>query len=704
MLTRRKSLFLFGASALAFAGPEAALAQAARALTPKAGVDPVFNEPYVDVDEWRDTPVRHRYVHGGFKGTDARFVFHFPEEAQYQGRFFHYVSPVPVSETEVLHGFVGGIVPFCMSSGAYAVGTNQGGVGATARPGEPIDPTIAAYRVSAAAANYSRVLAAEMYGAHRPYGYVFGGSGGAFRTIGGFENTDAWDGAVPFVMGTPMHIPNVFTIRAHATRLLRNRIPQIVDAIEAGGGGDMYAGLDAEERAALQEATRMGLPPRAWWFEQQGYMGLGAFTILFRSVKRADPSYFQDFWNLPGYLGANPPPSLVRDRVQHATKVVRVVMSDQAAAAGLPMADYGPLVDADTAWRHLERQMGGVVPVALELQDPPTGGDLRMAAIVVKSGASAGKELQLNGMHGRFAKLGVSPLAGAPSAAESMKPGDEVLIDNSDFLAAQTYHRHQVPTRDYHAWDQFRRPDGTPIYPQRPRLIAPSFNKSAAGVLPSANFRGKMIVVECLVDFDAFPWAADWYRQKVRENLGPNYQDQFRIWFVDNAFHGDPPFSTTHAVAYNPVLQQALRDLSAWVEKGVPAPQTTSYQLIDSQIVVPATAAERKGVQPVVALKANGAGRAEVRAGDPVTFEALAETPPRTGKIVSAEWDFEGAATYPLKAQVSPAERVVLKTTYVFAKPGTYFPTLRVTSQREGDAETPFARIPNLQRVRVVVS
>src|SRR4029453_9349716 len=27
-------------------------------------VDPRFDEPYIDVQEWRDTPVRHLYVHG----------------------------------------------------------------------------------------------------------------------------------------------------------------------------------------------------------------------------------------------------------------------------------------------------------------------------------------------------------------------------------------------------------------------------------------------------------------------------------------------------------------------------------------------------------------------------------------------------------------------------------------------------------------
>ena len=40
--------------------------------------DPLFTEPYVDTDKWRDEPVRHRYVHGGFKGTDARFSLYFP--------------------------------------------------------------------------------------------------------------------------------------------------------------------------------------------------------------------------------------------------------------------------------------------------------------------------------------------------------------------------------------------------------------------------------------------------------------------------------------------------------------------------------------------------------------------------------------------------------------------------------------------------
>ena len=51
-------------------------------------VDPRFNQPFVDIDEMRTTPVPHRYVHGGFTGTDARFSFYFPPAGQYDGRFF----------------------------------------------------------------------------------------------------------------------------------------------------------------------------------------------------------------------------------------------------------------------------------------------------------------------------------------------------------------------------------------------------------------------------------------------------------------------------------------------------------------------------------------------------------------------------------------------------------------------------------------
>ena len=60
--------------------------------------DTLFKEPYVDMDVWRNTPVRHRYVHGGFKGTNTRFSFYFPSREKYQSHFFQYITPFPDDE------------------------------------------------------------------------------------------------------------------------------------------------------------------------------------------------------------------------------------------------------------------------------------------------------------------------------------------------------------------------------------------------------------------------------------------------------------------------------------------------------------------------------------------------------------------------------------------------------------------------------
>ena len=231
-------------------------------------VDPVYHEPYVAVKEWRADPVPHCYMHGGFAGTDARFSFYFPPAERYERRFFHNTYPMATSsdigpfpiQFEVAIGNLG----FTIDSGAYYVQTNLGGADRTPTS----DPAIAAYRVNAAAAKYSRTVARDLYGEHRPYGYLFGGSGGSYQVMGAAQNTrGVWDGFLPYVLGTPHAIPSMFTIRMHALRVLkqRNVFPAIMDAIDPGGSGDPYASLNSEERAALKEATRMGFPPRGWW-------------------------------------------------------------------------------------------------------------------------------------------------------------------------------------------------------------------------------------------------------------------------------------------------------------------------------------------------------------------------------------------------------------------------------------------------------
>jgi hypothetical protein len=675
-----------------------ALAQAFNTTTQ----DPLFKEPYVDVDQWRDAPVRHTYVHGGFKGTDARFSIYFPPKVQYRGRFFQYVTPTPIDESEGTTGSgTGDQLGFSVASGAYLVVTNEGGMASMMR-----DTTLAAYRVNSAAAQYSRVLAAQMYGAHRTYGYAFGGSGGAYRTIGGFENTQGvWDGVVPYVVGSPQAIPNVFTARLLALRVLKDKFPAIVNAMEPGGSGDVYAALNQEERQVLAEVTRLGFPVQSWFDYQT--IGVGSFPILFDLVIQKDPTYFEDFWKVPGYAGVNPPESLLRARIQHRTTIRKVIGMDEAnqAGRGLGAAAGG----VDTAWQQLLD-----APAAFEVESVPAG-DLQMATVVVKTGAAAGTSFPLGKVTGNTIFAGTSMAAmmtGAAGNSETLKrikPGDEVQIDNSNFLAVQYYHRYQVPTPDFYVWNQFRQPDGKPIYPQRPKLLGPEFAASAGGTTQTGRFHGKMILLESLWDQDAFPWQADWYASRVKTAFGSRFNDNFRMWFTDHALHGDVEQQSdpTHTVSYVGVLQQALRDLSGWVEKGVAPPPSTSYTVVDGQVQVPPTAAQRRGIQPVIAVTANGSTHAEVSVGQPVSFSAIIEAPPNTGRVVFAEWDFEGAGRLSEPGQLNssnaPAARVTLKAAHAFSKPGTYFPVLRAASQRAGDSKTPYARIQNLGRVRVVV-
>jgi len=129
--------------------------------------DPMFQHPYIDIDEWRDQPVRHRYVHGGFAGTDTRFSFYFPPQEQYAGRFFQYITPFPDNEN-LSQGATGETdkIGFSIASGAYFIETNGGGRTDFTKLGVQNDPTIGAYRANAASAQYSRVVAMEMYGGH----------------------------------------------------------------------------------------------------------------------------------------------------------------------------------------------------------------------------------------------------------------------------------------------------------------------------------------------------------------------------------------------------------------------------------------------------------------------------------------------------------------------------------------------------------
>jgi hypothetical protein len=663
--------------------------------------DPQFGDATIDIDEWRYAPVRHRYVHGSFDDTDTKFSFYLPPSERYEGRFFQPVLPMSGIEFAATIGMLYGIagsIEFAVDSGAYLVESNLGR--ANPFPGE--DWSLAGYRASAAVARYGRLLAAEMYGDHRPYGYIYGGSGGSLKTIAGFEAApDIWDGAVPFVMGIPQSMPNTFSSQALAIRVLREKFSQIVDALEPGGGGDMYDGLTVDERQVLAEVTRLGFPPRSWFDVDrlaQGYTGVWA--VLADNILKFDPGYFEDFWNVPGYLGYDPPQSLLDARVQHRTTVAEVIFGEQAQAMGLPLPMAMP------------RGTATELPAAIRLSESVPGNALG-ASVQLLSGKAVGHTMYLTGTRDDIVIVGMGEAHFEELAHVAV--GDEISVDNSVYLAFQTMHRHEVDP-DFEPWQQFTE-GGTAIYPQRSRTIGPIMARQGSGISQSGRFAGKMIVVQALMDEAAYPWQALWYRKKVAAQLGDRIDDRYRLWFVEHAMHtsAEPvpglqmpdvvPSRRTRIVSYLGVLQQALRDVAAWVEHGISPPPSTVCTYVDGQVHLPGGAEARRGPQAVVRATVNGGERADVAVGEPVQFEAHIEVPIAAGGIVGVEWDFDGSGDFArVEEGLDPAlERYTATAIYTFTDPGTRFPAVRVTNQRAVDAGTPHCRVLNLGRVRVVV-
>ena len=666
--------------------------------------DTQFKNPFVDVDKVITKPVKCRYVHGGFD-DGTRFSFYFPlDKSDFTGRFFQYITPFPDSETSAQNYYAASPIGFSIEHGAYFVETNEGGKLDFADPTTRKDPSIGAYRANAACAQFSRHIAQLIYGCERPYGYCFGGSGGAYRTTGSMESTEGvWDGAVPFVLGSPQAIPNVFAARMYALRMLRDKMDDIVDALEPGGSGDPYATLTTEQRQVLHEVSSMGFPLKSWYGWK--YMDAHGFLVLYRSVVAMDQKYFrEDFWNKPGYFGYDNPPSLQRDHIQAKAVVKRIIGQTEAEQLGLvaPLseADRG---SADRAWASMGSEIKEK-PVAYEIDqkvDMPTlGGELMML-----SGKGKGQQLQITGAKGGYVTLAA---VNQPQLLPLLNVGDSVQVDNSDWLAVETYYRHQVPTKDYYVWNQFRGYNDQPIYPQRPMLLGPMFTRGAAGCLPTGKIHGKMILCCSVWDREAFAWQGDWYRKHVTEFLGNATDDNFRLWYTDRATHGgeDDP---TEVVDYTTTLYQALLDVSDWVEKGIAPSHTSTYEVEDGQVILGVDGKQRGGIQPVPYATINGKERADVKPGEQVTIHVTVDVPKGTGKVVRADWCIDGSKEFTQPVDMSKAkysadgERVEFDQTVNYDKTGTYFPTVKVYSERKGDSQTPYTCIANLGKVRVVV-
>ncbi|MEX1007010.1 MAG: hypothetical protein WD271_04100 [Acidimicrobiia bacterium] len=652
--------------------------------------DSYFARPFVELDEWRDEPVRHRHVHGGFENTETEFSFSFPPAEEYEGRFLHHIEGGGGGTPRAQPGDIA----LACAYGGYLVVSNQGHMGPDATH---LDREIHHYGASVASARRARTIAAEMYGDEPHHGYIWGGSGGAGRTIAILEHApDLYQGAVVYIL--PHVAQQVLCAAvANAARVLGDALERVIDATAPGGSGDPFAGLTTEQREALGAVYKLGFPRGA---EDQIYPVSIALNGVVPGLVDFDPAYFDDFWTAPGYGGTTE--SVRNARIQSTHAVRRVLTAAEVVAS--------PAVDAMDPYQYLAvagiARITPAMPIGVVIEGLPAR-DAAGAWLTVQSGAAKDRELISLGGGGDVI-VAAGGRRNMSIGFEDVAAGDEIAFDNSNFLAYSHFTRHQH--EDYPEFATFT-VDGSPIYPQR---------ESATGspdlylVAPyHGAFDAKCIVVQNLHDGQCWPCGAENLRRQLVERRGS--ERYVRVWFTEHAMHlpssalrpGRSPVASTRLIDYAGHVQQAIRDVIDWVEfSKVPPADTAVDRSADGAIVLPDDAAQRQGIQPVVHATANGAARADVRVGEAVRLQAEIASPPGGGRIVAVEWDFDGSGTWPVVEEGidGSQKQMDVDRRATYDTPGTYFPCVRVTAHRDGDSGATQRRLVNLGRVRVVVT
>jgi len=320
-------------------------------------------------------------------------------------------------------------------------------------------------------------------------------------------------------------------------------------------------------------------------------------------------------------------------------------------------------------------------PYAVQLSGLSWSGYRLGAGLQVVSGDAAGRQLYVMSHTGDVLVGGGHGDADKEKFA-GVKAGDQIHVDNRKFLAFCYFHRHHIMNDSQ--FDGLR-VGGKPIYAQHPiPLMSPLMGVSYTQGTTRASCSGAPHprLVAVAVPGDHLPGCGPWRTGRFRRGGAvPAPVDAER-----GAHHAR--LAAAVAAAGEQHLPDRLhadhragpRRPGAVVEEDV-APASTSYQYVDGQVRLPATAAERGGVQPVVSVTANGGALATVSVGEPVTLSVQADTPAAGGTIVSVQWDFDGQGTYPYSdpSVDGTATSVTLTTTHTYDAPGTYFATALVS-------------------------
>jgi hypothetical protein len=556
-------------------------------------------------------------------------------------------------------------------------------------------------RHEAAAAKVGKVLADKLYGnTAKIYNYIWGCSGGGIVAVGHAENVSGvWDGVQPQCLG----LTGVSTYHSfHWQALYTMAIPEakrnaIAAAAVQGGTGDVYAGLNDEEKSVLNEFLAAGYP-----LEVIGNHFKSLTPLVDPiDIRLADPTYEVDFWTKPGYAGTNPPNYLKAAHVDGWATITGITRD----ANGTPTAvqfDPATLPKLGTVGdNYLEYFVYGPDGTT-RIVDPKRGvgtpTEQRPRFTLAGKLNPTTATLALTGLEFKTYGGTDTPIPNNPILLNALRVGGKIRVNNNFILAMYYYPRYSnIP--GIRSYDQYRNADGSAKYPQRKDLgvLAWAQYRTIGARLETGDVKTKTMIIEGRGDNLSWPIFNSSYAEMIQRTLGKPKADQMmRFYLHDNGRHttggGEPG-----------IFQQSIQDLMAWAEKGIAPPPSTKYTVRNGQIIPPDSAAERGGLQPVMDLTANGVRRPTVGVGQPVELAAKAEMPPKTGDIVQYMWTVAGtadAATNVAKPQTSAN----INRTITFDKPGEYVVRLTVSGQRDGlvnPANLTLAQ--NWKEVRVVV-
>ena len=342
----------------------------------------------IDNEQWRDEPARHLLVHGVLNGG-TRFTVMLPEKDAWRGRLMHFLGGGMGGVED--GGIRSGFPAFALANGAIYVESSQGYIGPS-YVGD-FTPADIAYKASHQVVLYARARSLQLYGREPAHSYVFGGSGGGFRSSGMLERfPKLYDGAVPTMGAGAIEFGyQVHSLRDDNSPIIASKLAALDDVFRTGGSGRVADAVDRPEQiAAVNALIEGGFPRSGWLFIRPNN---GGFSLREYLRYQADPGYFEQFRRECGHC------------------------------AGLVEGITGTVKKRESPGRQL----------AVELNR--ADGDLAGFTLIFTSGALKGQAYSVSAGSGQ----GLALSQFGPSM-EGVQPGDGFTLDNRDLLAWHAYH------------------------------------------------------------------------------------------------------------------------------------------------------------------------------------------------------------------------------------------------------------------------